>query len=284
VGLLPAQISRVTQNAPLAVAADPKRSFRNVLAVLGLALWLLCYVPPLWGWSERFEYVQALQFLSFAVLVPALLATGAPWHLLGLASSRASLKVDEDGHVLTQRRLRPFERHAITRTRQESNRRVAVLMTSFLALLIFWRVAPVVDFEVRHGFVVLIESWSLVGSGLALWLDLVNSPPLSPGTTRPYRIGMATISMWAVWILAYLDAMSHSSWYNVFHHIAGHGISQSADQQFTAAAMWLFSAGAFLPVIFWNLIHWLQSEENPSDELQRMVRREKTYGPYGELP
>jgi hypothetical protein len=73
--------------------------------------------------------------------------------------------------------------------------------------------------------------------------------------------------------------MSHSSWYQAFHHFAGHGISAAADQQFTAAAMWFLSAAAFLPLVFWNLVHWLQSEENPTDELNRMVRRERILGP-----
>lgn len=273
----------MTQDAPPAVATDSKRSLRSVLAILAAALWLLCYLPPFWGWFARFEYVQALEFLSFSILIPALLAIGAPWHWTGLASSRATPELDDDGHVIAVVRLRPFDRHAITRTTQESNRRTGVLMLAFLTVLIFWRAAPVVDFTVRHRLVEIVESLSLIGVGLALWLDLVDSPPLSPGTTRPYRIGMATIAMWVVWILAYLDAMSRSSWYDVFHHVAGHGLSQSADQQFTAAAMWFMSAGAFLPVIFWNLMHWLQSEENPSDELHRMVRREKTYGPFGEL-
>jgi hypothetical protein len=42
--------------------------------------------------------------------------------------------------------------------------------------------------------------------------------------------------------------------------------------------MWFLSAAAFLPVVFWNLIHWLQSEENPDDELNRMVRKERKFG------
>jgi hypothetical protein len=43
--------------------------------------------------------------------------------------------------------------------------------------------------------------------------------------------------------------------------------------------MWFLSAAAFLPLVFWNLVHWLQSEENPTDELNRMVRRERILGP-----
>jgi hypothetical protein len=89
---------------------------------------------------------------------------------------------------------------------------------------------------------------------------------------------MSAVSMWAVWVMAYLGAMSSNSWYPAFVHVAGRGVSLAADQQLSTGFMWLFSAASFLPVVFWNLIHWLQSEENPDDELNRMVRKERMFG------
>jgi hypothetical protein len=52
----------------------------------------------------------------------------------------------------------------------------------------------------------------------------------------------------------------------------------AADQQLSTGFMWLLSATAFLPVVFWNLVRWLQSEENPDDELVRIMRRERMFG------
>ncbi len=254
------------------------RTFRNYVCVFGLLLLILCCVPPFWGWSQRYEYIQAMQFISFSVLIPALFVVGAPWRWIGLASSQPP-SIDDDGHFEIERPPRLIDRYVLVRPRQTSNVRAIWLMVAFIALTIFWRAAPVLDFTVRHGWVVVFESLSTLVVGVVLWTDLVESPPLSPGATRPYRIGMSAVAMWAIWVLAYLDAMSHSSWYSVFHHVAGHGISQAADQQFTAAVLWFSSAAAFLPLVFWNLVHWLQSEENPTDELNRMIRRERSIGP-----
>jgi len=128
---------------------------------------------------------------------------------------------------------------------------------------------------VRHPWLVVVESLALVSVGVLLWLDLIESPPVTPCTPRPYRIGMATTSMWVVWVLAYLLGQSNDSWYRAFHHVAGHGVSLSADQQLISGSLWLLTAGAFLPVIFWNLVHWLQAEEDPDDELVRLIRQDK---------
>jgi cytochrome c oxidase assembly factor CtaG len=258
------------------------RTFRNWTVLSGLFLWILWYVPPFSTWATRYEFAQVSQFCSFAFLIPALLVTGAPWKKIGLASHEVK-HVAPDGSVeLAREENRFVDRVIFQRSIQENYRRFGGATVVFLGLVIFWRVAPVVDSVVRHAWLVVPESLSLIGAGIIVWSDLVESPPLSPSVTRPLRIGVATVTMWIVWILAYMDAMSHTSWYSVFHHVAGHGLSRDADQQLSAGAMWFLSAGAFMPVIFWNLVHWLQSEENPTDELRRLVREEKLFGAFEE--
>ena len=42
--------------------------------------------------------------------------------------------------------------------------------------------------------------------------------------------------------------------------------------------MWFISGCAFVPVVFWNLIRWLQSEEDPDEELHRLLRQERIRG------
>ncbi len=262
---------------PQGGSSSNEQAFRSFIAVLGFALWIIFLVPPVASWSQQYEYAQAIQFCVFAVLTPALLVAGAPWRWLGLASREPHL-TDADGKVVSPRRPLFVDRLAIARTNRPGHRRAYVLVTVFSLTTIFWRVSPVVDSLVRHPWLAIIESLCLVAVGVILWLDLIESPPLKPSTTRPYRIGMATASMWVVWVLAYLLGQSNSSWYPAFHHVAGRGVSLSADQQLISGAMWLLTAGAFLPVVFWNLVHWLQSEEDPNDELYRLVRQEKTLG------
>ena len=255
------------------------KRFRSALAVVGLALWFVALVPPLAQWSRQYEYVQAIQFCVFAMLAPALLVTGAPWGRLGLASAEAHM-VNADGVVVSPRHPKVIDRVVMSRRNQSGHVRAVTVGLVFVALVIFWRSAPVVDALVRDPWLVIVESLTLVGGGVVFWTELAESPPLSPGTSRPYRIGMSAVSMWVVWIVAYLNGLSYSSWYGAFHHVAGRGVSLSADQQFTSGVMWLLSASAFMPIVFWNLIHWLQSEEDPDEELHRIVRDDKILGKF----
>jgi cytochrome c oxidase assembly factor CtaG len=119
---------------------------------------------------------------------------------------------------------------------------------------------------------------TLLVAGIGIWLELVESPPLVPRLSRPNRVALAAVCMWTIWILAYLVGLSHVAWYHAYLHHPGQGLSLSADQQLTTGTMWLVSGCAFIPVIFWNLVRWLQSEEDPDEEMHALVRLERTRG------
>ena len=246
------------------------------LAGLLLVLWL---VPPLASWARRFEFVEALQFAFLALVIPALAVIGSPWVLLGLASAR-SRDLDDDGHspapVAT---ARPIDRLAQGRRRHPEVWRTAGFAGLYLAGVIVWRTPLGVDGLRRHPWLVAVEAGTLVVVGAGLWLELVESPPLVPRLPRPGRVALAALAMWTVWILAYLVGLSHASWYPAYPHRAGTGLSLSADQQLATGVLWFVSACAFVPVVFWNLIRWLQSEEDPDVELHHLVRQERIRGP-----
>jgi cytochrome c oxidase assembly factor CtaG len=252
-------------------------AFRFILVLTGVALWILCLVPPLSQWSRQYQYVESIQYCLFAISIPALLVAGAPWRRIGLAS-RSTYQFNADGISAPATRALWLDRVAMSRVGRPAVHRAYVLGTLFCLSAIMWRTVPAVNALVHHPWLAPVESVMLVGVGVALWLDLVESAPLRPGTTRPYRIGMSAMAMWTIWVLAYLSAMSARPWYGAFAHVAGHHLSSDIDQQISAGCMWFLSAGAFLPVIFWNLVHWLQSEEDPDDELYRLMRNQRIFG------
>jgi cytochrome c oxidase assembly factor CtaG len=266
----------VTARANLKTPEGVER-FRGVVAVLGVLAWVLALAPPLASWASRYEVAQAVQFALFALVVPALLVTGAPWRRIGLASAD-TYELGADGQISPPARPRLMDKVALRARRRRGHVHVFSVGLVFLALVIAWRTAPAVNALVRHPALAILESLSLVVSGVLVWLTIVESPPVGPSTTRPFRIGVAAVTMWTVWVVAYLDGMSQTSWYQAFHHVAGQGLSLTADQQLSAGSLWLISAATFLPVVFWNLIHWLQSEEDPNDELTRLLREERSRG------
>ena len=105
---------------------------RPFLAVAGILLvvWL---VPPLAPWSRRYEFVEALQFSFFAIVIPALVVIGSPWALLGLASPRPQ-RLDDDGRPLPPTAAPgPVDRLAQGRRRHPEALRAAAFACLYLA-------------------------------------------------------------------------------------------------------------------------------------------------------
>lgn len=124
----------------------------------------------------------------------------------------------------------------------------------------------------------LVEALTLVVSGTALWLECLASPPFAPRASRPLRVALGVTSMWTIWILAYALGMSHSGWYSPYHHFAGHGLSLIADQEIAAGVMWAMAACCFIPLNLRNLMEWVRDDEDPDEEMRRLVREERRRG------
>lgn len=268
---------------------DTHRTLRDVVLVVAIVLLVLCLVPPLATEARRYEFAEAIQYSILGVVIPALVAIGAPWRRLGL-SSREVRGVPETtrtegalaaGAAPTTSGLGPVDRLAAGRRRHPEALRSACFFVLYLAGAILWRIPASVNALIRHPWLLAVEAVTLVVLGTGLWLELVESPPLVPRLSRPHRVALAAVSMWAIWVLAYLVGLSHASWYHAFTHHAGVGLSLSADQQLSTGMMWFISGCAFIPVVFWNLIQWLQSEEDPDEELHHLLRVERLRGRTG---
>jgi cytochrome c oxidase assembly factor CtaG len=227
---------------------------------------VLALVPPLATEARRTEYAAALQFSLLAIALPALVALGAPWRLLRLASIDAS-----------RERPRLADRLADRRRRHRELPWSLAFLAADLGVAIAWHAPGPVSTLGSHGWLAVVEAIVLLALGLGLWLELVSSPPLEPRSGHLRRVVLAAFSMWAFWILAYVTGLSNHGFYHNFHHAAG-GLSAAADQQISSVVLWFVAAAAFIPVIFWNALTWLQSEEDADTELQTLARAERRRG------
>lgn len=89
------------------------------------------------------------------------------------------------------------------------------------------------------------------------------------------RIALEVASTWTFWVLAYMVGMSHGNWYRAYPHVIGRGLSLIADQEIAAGVMWGVAGCCFLPLIMWNLVQWLRSDEEADEEMYRLVREER---------
>ncbi len=241
---------------------------RQGLAALGGVLLVVALVPPLSSEARRVEALEALQFALLALAVPALVALGAPWRLLGLAGRPTG---DDAEGVSVLERPRVADRIAAAHRRHPVMARSIAYVVLEAAVVVGWRVPAGVDALARHGWLSLVEAVTLVGAGMGLWIELVDSPPFAPRLSRPYRIAVAAIAMWTIWVTAYLVGLSHVSVYRAYVHLAGRDLSVSADQSITTGVLWFTSLCAFLPVIFANFVIWLRGDDDPDDALYRLV-------------
>jgi cytochrome c oxidase assembly factor CtaG len=239
---------------------------------LGLAALVVigALIPPVATEARRLEYIAAIQFSLLALALPALVALGAPWRVLRLAR-----RTSDDDPL-------PADRLAARRLRHRELVWSLVPIACDVAVVVAWRLPAVVAVAVRHWWMAPLEALSLLVFGLGLWLELVVSPPLVPRSGYLRRAVLAGLVMWAFWILAYWTGLSTHDVYRSFHHVAG-GLSAAADQQIASALLWLGAAVAFIPVVFWNALQWLQTED-PDLELLVLARHERRRGtpPIGE--
>ena len=191
-------------------------------------------LPPAAGYARQYAFLQALQFLIFAVAGPALLTLGTPWRTREPAPPPSSRR----------RPLRPGARPAI---------RLAV----FIALTIAWRLPATLNALARSPALAAAEMVTLLAAGTGVWLELVSTRPGQDQLPSPARAAMATAAMWTIWVLAYLTGMSGASWFAAYHHGGPGGLSAAADQQIAAAILWAVPALCFLPVVYVTVIAWL---------------------------
>jgi len=239
------------------------RRGRVWLAVLAVALILFSLVPPAGVYARRFVFAETLQFLVFAVAAPALLVLGASWRPL-----RRVVAWPGSGHG---------PRHGPGGPRRHSGfgRGMGALL-GFIATAVAWRLPVTVNALATVPGLALLEMITLAGAGTALWLELVESPPVLPHLSRPQRAAFAALAMWAIWILGYILGFSHVAWFASYGHSGGLGAV--VDQEIATGLMWAVPAVCFAPVVFSAALTWLKDTEDPDEELRVIVRAERRPG------
>jgi cytochrome c oxidase assembly factor CtaG len=227
---------------------------------------VVALVPPLGTFARRTEYAAALQFSLLAIGLPALVTLGAPWSYLGPIGS------PRNGG-----RPRALDTLADRRRRHRELPWSIAFIGADLVVAAIWHAPGVVASVSSHPWLVLVEAVTLLVLGVGLWLELISSPPLVPRSGHLRRAVLGALSMWVFWILAYLVGLSNHGFYRSFHHVAG-GLSAAADQEISAVVLWFVATAAFVPVIFWNALTWLQSEDDPDSELLQVARAERRRG------
>ncbi|HUJ07589.1 MAG TPA: cytochrome c oxidase assembly protein [Streptosporangiaceae bacterium] len=261
---------------------------RPWLALAGVVAAAAVLLPPGGTAALRDVWVQALQFAVLAVAAPALIVLGAPWRLGrrsagragagqasagpasgGLASpDQASAGRADTSKAGPASGLPLADRLARARSHRGGAARGWLVLVGFLAISMAWRLPVAVNAMVRHPVLVAAEAVTLLVAGCALWLELVESPPMLPRASKPQRALSAALPMWAIWASAYVMGFSRTAWFTGLAHAPGHGLSTLADQQIAAGVLWAIPAVCFVPVVYFSMITWLRDSADPDQELR----------------
>jgi cytochrome c oxidase assembly factor CtaG len=226
---------------------------------------LVSLVPPVGSYARRYVFAEALQFVLFGVAAPALLVLGAPWRAMRLAGLAGGVR-------------RPGAPRGPGAPRRAGRRasgfaRGATVLLVFIAVVIAWRLPASVNALATQPGLAVLEMVTLVAAGSALWLELVESPPLLPRLSRPLRAFFAALAMWTIWILAYILGFSQVAWFTAYRHP---GLGTVADQQIATGIMWAVPALCFIPVVYVAALTWLRDSEDPDEGLRDLVRSERS--------
>ncbi len=224
---------------------------RPWLAVAAVVLTLVMLLPPAGTDARHYAFVQALQFVIFAVAAPALFVVGAGARVRAVAAWPAAITRRLLGR--TGRRGQPGEAAAI--------RLVALRLLAFMALVVVWRLPAATRALTTNPALALLEMVTLAAAGVALWVELAGPARDEPTVSRPLRAAMAALSMWTIWIIAYITGMSSGA--------SSSALGSVTDKQVGVAIMWAVPAVCFVPVIYALMISWLGERDDPDRELRQ---------------
>jgi len=219
----------------------------------GLLVVILALLSPLAYWSASYIWVRSLQDVLLANVAPVFLVLGAPWLVLrrGLEFRRAP--AGEGGRLQA----------ADSAPRPTTGRaRLAVgTVIAFNVAWCGWHLPLLYDAALRYPVVYAAEVVSYLGLGVAFWLVLIGSPPLSPVLAPLRRVmllaGTVVVGTLLGMVLVFGYGVAYPSYIGAGHHV----LSVVYDQQTGGAVLWVLVLPVYVTAGVALLIRWLKDEE-----------------------
>jgi cytochrome c oxidase assembly factor CtaG len=218
---------------------------RSVLGPVAVVLAAVVAVPPVATDARHYAAVQALQFVVFAAVVPALLVLGWPSRFTRAVGARPIPPEHSDRATL----------------------RAVMSLLPYLALVVVWRIPAVLAALERDPALVAVELVTLVAAGVGLWRELARPSAAREPLPRPLRAAMAAVAMWTIWVIAYVTGMSAGG----ATPAAPVVLSTLAERELGVGVLMAVSGLCYVPVVFVMAMSWFNDRENPDAEARRLI-------------
>ena len=239
----------------------------------GLLVVVLALLSPLAYWSTRYIWVRSLQDVLLANVAPVFLVLGAPWLALrrGLPFRRPPA-----GGVGRPQAADAAPRPVIGRVRLAVGTVIA-----FNVAWCGWHLPPLYDGALRYPVVYAAEVVSYLGLGVAFWLVLIGSRPLSPVLPPLRRVmllaGTVVVGTLLGMVLVFGYGVAYPSYLGAGRHL----VSVVYDQQTGGAELWVLVLPVYVTAGVALLIRWLKDEEEQAltSGLDRLLKPAKPAWP-----
>jgi putative membrane protein len=251
------------------MAADARRGGdmphglgREVAAFYGgLFVVVLALLSPLAYWSTQYIWVRSVQDVLLANLAPAFLVLGAPWLVLRRGLPFRLPRAHGPG------RDPAAGRGSGTGREPDPGRAARLARMSVLTVIAFnvawcgWHLPALYDGALRYPAVYAAEVVTYLGLGVAFWLQLIGSRPLSPALVPLRRVALlaGTVIVSAVlgMVLVFGYGLAYPGYAGPGHRV----LSVVYDQQAGGAVLWVLVLPAYVIAGVALLIRWLNDEE-----------------------
>jgi cytochrome c oxidase assembly factor CtaG len=244
------------------------RRLRSVFFYGGLALLLVAVMSPIDYWAGDYFFVHMIEHILIAFFAPIFIVAGAPWlpllHGLPVTLRRRLLRTVMLGR--SSAALRSFGRFV-------SNPWTALV--AFNAVMVLWHVPALFDAAEENQFVhIWLMHATFFVTGVMFWLQIIPSYPLKPKASPLWQVGAIVSTNVLMFVIAMsLSLFTQASWYSVYAHVPGVGLSPYADQQIGAAILWVCGDFWAVPALVVAIRRAMDSNEGFSAGIDRFFHR-----------
>jgi putative membrane protein len=130
---------------------------------------------------------------------------------------------------------------------------------AFSVNLLAWHIPAAYDAALSSVAVHALEHVLYLSTGILLWLQVLDSPPLHAHLRIEYRAYYFVAAMAVGWVLSLVLAFAPDALYPIYAHLANRpgGISALTDQQLAAGMMLVPGSITMLIFVFVQLYQWL---------------------------
>lgn len=244
----------------------PRGLGREVAAFYGgLLVVVLALLSPLAYWSAHYIWVRSVQDVLLANLAPAFLVLGAPWLVLrrGLPFRVPGARgPGRDPAVVRGTGTRRGADAGQAPGRAARPARMSVItVIAFNVAWCCWHLPALYDGALRYPAVYAAEVVTYLGLGMAFWLQIIGSRPLSPALVPLRRVvllaGTVIVSTVLGMVLVFGYGLAYPGYAGPGHSV----LSVVYDQQAGGAVLWVLVLPAYVTAGVALLIRWLNDEE-----------------------